>query len=410
MNKKILVGAIASSLLSAMGYAEETNNSKWQASIIAETLYVDRSNESVENTIEGMPSGGHSHGFEDGLQLGHNEIVVTGDITNNISTRLTTIVAEKPKEEGGGLEVELEEAFIAAQGLGQGFDLKAGRFFSDIGYHSSKHNHEWDFAEQPLIYDGMFGAHPIGDGLQLNYLVPTDTFLKFGIELFADDEFPRGDTSKAISAATAYAKIGGDIGTDHSWLAGIGHSNSNDITRNGEAHHHHEEEGHDDEEGSATTRFTGDSSISTIGGVYKWAPNGNSKERNFKFQAEYFQRDEDGTVNIFEDDGTETSSYDGDQSGWYAQAVYQFQPHLRFGIRHDSLKIDNKGDEEVLEESGLSSEGHRPKRNSIMLDYSPREYSRFRVQYNRDERNKTPDNQIIFQYIHSFGSHGAHAF
>ena len=107
----------------------------------------------------------------------------------------------------------------------------------------------------------------------------------------------------------------------------------------------------------------------------------------------------------------ETSSYKGKQSGWYAQAVYQFRPQWRVGVRHDHLNVSNSGsDEEILEEAELLSSGDTPQRNSIMLDYSPREYSRLRLQFNKDERSEEADEQVILQYIHSFGSHGAHAF
>lgn len=409
MNKKTLPLAVASSLLATTAYAE-TNN--WEASVILEGLYVDKNEGEAE--IHGMPSGGHNHGFEKGLNPGHNEIVFSGNLSEKLSAKLTTAMSKAPEEEGGGLELELEEAFIETRGLGGGFNAKAGRFYTDMGYHSSKHNHEWDFADQPLIYEGMFGTHPISDGLQLSFIAPTDTFLKVGAELFTNEDFPAGETESAIKASTIYAKVGGDIGTNHSWLAGIGHWQANDIIRESEAHGHEEEHGDEDhEEHAETPRFTGDSSITTIGGIYKWAPNGNSKERNFKFQVEYFQRNEDGSIDMVEEDGNiaETSSYDGDQSGWYAQAVYQFMPHWRLGLRHDRLSIDNTGsDEDVLEEAELLSEGHTPKRNSLMLDYSPYEYSRLRLQFNRDERSEVDDNQVILQYTHSFGSHGAHAF
>ena len=35
--------------------------------------------------------------------------------------------------------------------------------------------------------------------------------------------------------------------------------------------------------------------------------------------------------------------YDADQSGWYAQAVYQPLPRWRFGGRLDRLSADNPG-------------------------------------------------------------------
>lgn len=403
MNKQLIAVAVAAGL-SAPAYAQTTDGN-WQASLIFEGLYVDK--ELKENEMHGMPAGGHNHGLRDGLQWGHNEVVVTGDITDSVSARFTTAITQEAEEEGNGLELEVEEAFIEASGIGNGFNVKAGRFYSDVGYLSSKHNHEWDFADQPLIYEGMFGEHPTGDGLQLSYVAPTDTFLKFGGELFADEKFPSGETDNTISAGTVYAKVGGDIGTSHSWLAGVGHWRANDIQRTGEAHDHGGGGGH-----AEIPRFSGDSKINTIGGIYKWAPNGNARERNFKFQAEYFKRDENGRIDMLDDgDVEETSTYNGDQSGWYAQAVYQFRPHWRVGLRHDRVNIENTGsDDDVLEEAGLHAEGHKPTRNSLMLDYSPKEYSRWRLQYSRDERSENPDDVIMLQYTHSFGSHGAHAF
>jgi hypothetical protein len=45
-----------------------------------------------------------------------------------------------------------------------------------------------------------------------------------------------------------------------------------------------------------------------------------------------------------------------------------------------------------------------------MVDYTPREYSRWRLQLNEDDSTPTTDKQVILQYTHSFGSHGAHSF
>jgi hypothetical protein len=45
-----------------------------------------------------------------------------------------------------------------------------------------------------------------------------------------------------------------------------------------------------------------------------------------------------------------------------------------------------------------------------MIDYSHSEFSRFRLQYNRDESYPDPDNEVFAQYIVSLGAHGAHTF
>jgi len=52
-----------------------------------------------------------------------------------------------------------------------------------------------------------------------------------------------------------------------------------------------------------------------------------------------------------------------------------------------------------------------PKRTTAMIDFSPSEFSRFRLQFARDEaRFNEADNQIFLQYIMSLGTHGAHKF
>ena len=46
-----------------------------------------------------------------------------------------------------------------------------------------------------------------------------------------------------------------------------------------------------------------------------------------------------------------------------------------------------------------------------MVDWSPSEFSRLRLQFARDySRMGATDNQMFLQYIMSLGAHGAHKF
>jgi hypothetical protein len=46
-----------------------------------------------------------------------------------------------------------------------------------------------------------------------------------------------------------------------------------------------------------------------------------------------------------------------------------------------------------------------------MLDWSPSEYSRIRLQLAQDDsRAGVTDDQVLVQYIYSLGAHGAHKF
>jgi hypothetical protein len=155
--------------------------------------------------------------------------------------------------------------------------------------------------------------------------------------------------------------------------------------------------------------------------VWKWSPNGNPKYQNFKFQTEYFSREEKGSLNCTDDnkvgsacnpnkdDSSVTSSYRTRQSGWYAQGVYQFTPNWRAGLRYDQL--DSGTRDFGVNSSNLVAESYRPKRASAMVDYSWSEFSRMRLQFAQDKSMAgITDNQITLQYIMSLGAHGAHKF
>jgi hypothetical protein len=80
-------------------------------------------------------------------------------------------------------------------------------------------------------------------------------------------------------------------------------------------------------------------------------------------------------------------------------------------LRYDAIDSDNSGsDSDVLDEVGLVSAGHTPQRSSIMTEWIPSEYSRIRLQYNRDESYQQADDQVYLQYTFSIGAHGAHAY
>jgi hypothetical protein len=84
-------------------------------------------------------------------------------------------------------------------------------------------------------------------------------------------------------------------------------------------------------------------------------------------------------------------------------------PMWRAGYRYDrldsgSVSIDTPGEFPILS-------GYQPKKHSFMVDWSPSEFSRVRLQLARDySRMNEPDNQILLQYIVSLGAHGAHTF
>ena len=74
-------------------------------------------------------------------------------------------------------EVELEEAWAQTRTLPAGFQVRAGRFSSQLGYLNEQHPHTDDFIERPLLYRAFLGGHYFDDGVRVNWTAPTDLYL-----------------------------------------------------------------------------------------------------------------------------------------------------------------------------------------------------------------------------------------
>jgi hypothetical protein len=346
-------------------------------------------NQPEDYMIPGYPLGGEAGPAPEGLSLAETEITMSANVDDKFTAMLNVPIVI----EDGEVAVELEEAWVETLGLPGGLAVRMGRFFSGIGYLNSRHFHAWDFADQPLVYQAFLGNQYLDDGLQFRWLAPTDFYLELGGELLRGDRYPAAGAARSgIGTRTLSAKTGGDIGLSHSWLLGVAWLGAEAAGR---------ESGGEE----APLLFTGDSDLLIADFVWKWAPNGNSRQQNFTFQAEYLWRQEDGDYTV--PDGA-FGTWDMDQRGWYAQAVYQPFPRWRFGARYDQLSGDDPGPR--WWGTPLQPLGSDPSRYSLMADWSNSEFSRLRFQYNYDSAAEQSDNQFGLQYIFSIGAHGAHSF
>ncbi len=366
--------------------------------------------DSDELQLPGFQLGGEAGLAEHGFSTGHTELRFSSNIDDKFYGSMTTAIVT----EDGAAEIEFEEAFIETLALGSGFTLKGGRFFSGVGYLNAFHDHVHDFADRPLVYDAIFGGHLLDNGVQARWVAPTDLYLSVGGEVTAGSEFPGGENEGNDQGMALFANAGGDIGNSSSWLLGASYYRAQFDVREAGGHHHGEGGA-----GADNELLDGDVEVAGLDFVYKWAPNGNSRNTNFKLQGEYFLKNEVGAAEFTEDIHSAEADYDGQQQGFYVQGVYQFMPQWRVGVRYDHLQANNAitnfsgsgiDQEEFLEESGLGVEGD-PTRSSIMVDYSPSHFSRIRLQYSQfDNGHEELNNMITLQFTMSLGSHGAHTF
>ena len=300
-------------------------------------------------------------------------------------------------------EAEVEEAFVQTTALGHGLSVKAGRFLSNVGYLNPQHAHAWDFADAPLAYQAMLGTQFKDDGVQLTWLAPTDRFFELGLELGRGRSFPGSDTARnGAGAVAAMAHVGDDIGTSHSWRAGLSYlrarASNQELAATGAS-------GTD-----LTSAFTGRTGAWIADAVWKWAPEGNATRRNFKLQGEYLRSTREGELVVDPAGAASAGGLRAVQSGWYLQGVYQFMPRWRIGLRTERL---DPGTPELGTNAGLLDiDTGRARKATVMLEHNPSEFSRIRLQVAQDRARPgdASDLQWWLQYQMSLGAHGAHGF
>lgn len=381
-------------------------------SVILNGTYSNLSRDPATYRINGfVPTRGEVAPPDRGVSLAESELVLASNIDHYF--RGTLIAALAPDNSVG-----VENAFIETLSLSNGFKLKAGRFFSAVGYQNEIHAHARDFADAPLASKVFLGNQLSDDGIQVKWVAPTELYVDLGAEFGRGRRFPAGPdggrSKNGFGAANLFTHLGGDIGASTAWQAGLSYLATSPQDRS---------YSDTDSTGTAVTNsFTGKSRLLALSGILKWAPNGNATRTNFKLQGEYFHRSEDGTLayNTGNAPGAALAglvgSYSARQSGWYMQGVYQFMPQWRVGYRYDRLNAGGTRvgliDSGALAQADLPLLGsYNPRRNTLMVDWSGSEFSRFRLQFARDQsRLGMIDDQVFLQYIVSLGAHGAHSF
>ncbi|NCO04257.1 MAG: hypothetical protein GW903_08715 [Alphaproteobacteria bacterium] len=343
-----------------------------------------------EADIAGFAIGEEAERGDEGFGLEHTELNFSANVDDKFRGSATIAL----HEHDGDTEVEIEEAFVATTALPAGLEVKAGRFFSELGYLNSHHSHADDFADRPLPNRVFLNGNYGDDGVQVSAVLPTSIYTEIGGGAFRGDDFPAGGADgNDIGAWTAYGRVGGDVGENTSWRLGLSTLQADGISRDGN---------------EDLVNFSGDSSLYIADARAVYAPTGNNAEQEIIFQGEYFIRDEDGTYEDT-DAGTGAINYDDSQSGWYAQSIYKFHPQWRVGARYSQLYA---GDVPAgLVGSALDDGGHDPWAATAMVDWTNSEFSRIRAQFSREEvANDSDDNQFTLQYIMSLGAHGAHNY
>ncbi|MFH4796828.1 hypothetical protein WL058_06560 [Vibrio alginolyticus] len=369
-------------------------------SIFASPVFADTlSNPQIGVVVDGYYQDGQRHNSEreEGFGLGHTELNFSSNIDDKFYGALTAVL----ESHGDETELELEEAFIETLALPYGVNVRAGRFLSDFGYLNNQHMHTDSFVERPIAYRTFLGSHYYDDGVRANIVLPTDLYVKFGVEALSGSKMSSVEDSSEVGVYTTTLKLGSDFSESSSWQFGLSYlRNENGKVKEFEDHDHgHEEEHeHDHHHGAAVTG----ANLYGADFVWKWAPDGNYKYSNFTLSAEYMQLD-----------GVVDSKYKNDAespdnlSAYYVSGVYRFNPSWSTGLRYgEAESYDGHAHGDHMHFTELND-----KEMDAMIAWDSSHFGTIRAQYTRiDNQDSETDNVFTLQYVMTFGAHGAHAF
>jgi len=122
-----------------------------------------------EGEIAGFAIGEEAERGEEGLGIDETELNFSASVDDKFRGAATIAL----HEHDGETEIEIEEAFVATTALPAGIEVKAGRFFSELGYLNSHHSHADDFADRPLPNRAFLDSNYGDDGVQVSAVLPT---------------------------------------------------------------------------------------------------------------------------------------------------------------------------------------------------------------------------------------------
>ena len=274
--------------------------------------------------------------------------------------------AQGVDEEEGGLEPEIEEAFITLLSLPFSTQIKAGKFRSKFGKINETHPHAYNFIDIPLMYNNFFGPEGLNDeGASLSWLLPNEAFfqeLTFQITSGPSENasFTRAKNNRLLYLA--HLKNFFDLSDNTTLELGF-----TGLT------------GPNNEEGDATHMFAADLTL-------KWKPLQFNRYKSFEFMSEFLVSKRNGV-------GQDLTSI-----GVYSFLRYQLAKRWFLGALYDYSEFPEFSDSHHQAFSGI-------------VQFFTTEFQKIEFQYKYNNGNFF-DNFSDFRIraVFVIGAHGAHQY
>jgi len=349
---------------------------------------------SVDNAaLKGLQAGAHDPN-QNGFTVQNVELTIGAAVDPYFNAQANIIFQI---DADGETVVELEEAFFTTRSLPWGLQVKGGQFYTEFGRQNPQHPHTWSFVDQPVVLSRFFGGDGLrSQGARVAWLMPTDWYS----ELYVGVQNAKGETVTSFLSELA-EEVGGHTLIDRNargfgdllysarWLNGIDLSDT----------------------------VSANLGLSSVLG-----PNASGTSTNtrilgadifLKWQARRTHR---GSPFVSWHTEALHRRYEaGDASnpirevlkdwGLFTQVLWGFKPGWVAGLRWDYATAQGQTSLDPLRDTR--------NRLSPNLTWYPTEFSKVRLQYNRDWATHLQDrtaDSIWLQFEFSLGRHAAHIF
>ena len=342
----------------------------------------------TDTQLANLQAGGHDPN-RTGFTVQNVELSIGGAVDPYLDGQANLIFMI---DRNGETVVELEEAFLSTRALSYGLQVKAGQYFTEFGRHNPQHPHTWAFVDQPVVLSRFFGGDGLrSQGARLAWLTP----LPWYSELYLGAQNANGETvtsflfapGETVGGHTLIDRGGARKASDLLWSARW--LNGGDVSDTVSANL-----GVSALSGPNASATDTDTHIYGIDLYLKWQPIVN--QRGFPFvawQTEWLIRDYEAPAGPLKN------------QGGYTQALWGFKPRWVTGLRLEYA--DGEGDD------GTDPLRDRRRRYAPNLTFYPTEFSKIRLQYNRDWAEHLAGNSansVWLQYEINLGAHSAHKF
>ncbi len=251
-------------------------------------------------------------------------------------------------------ELQLDQAFIQSErSKERPWQLRIGRFYSDIGFYNAQGHNDLLYPNAPLVYQGLMGEELLDEGIQLSYRFSNGT--KIGVEAFSGENNIAGQRHKDRLSQTQALYL--DQGFD---LSKLGHLDLKLAYLRSDQNYQSSESDHSHGNNDVSYQLKGQLDQIVVSGRWQY--------QDLQLAGELIKRQLDSKLTTSD----QFLDLDDSSYGFYGLISYAINPKWQISSRYDRLtqEIDSYGHSALFTTLGIDKQA-TPENISFVVNYSP---------------------------------------